>query len=88
MQWNIYNEASEVKSCSNSKKYNDSSTYVETCCARTYKNILKCLDTGNNGWKGGYLTINGEVYCNNSAWFTNAGETTYQLDLKGRRIIS
>ena len=88
MRWTIYNSTSEEESCSNTKKYNDNSTYIETCCARSFKNTLRCIDGGNNGWEGGYLTINGKMYCTNSEWSKNAVENTNHLDLEGTMLMA
>ena len=37
--------------------------YVEICCIAPGIHTLTCEDTGKLGWRGGYVKIQGHIYC-------------------------
>ena len=39
--------------------------YTEECCLNVGVHTLKCKDSGNDGWLGGFLEIQGKQYCKN-----------------------
>ena len=50
--------------CSSARIYNDFTDYIERCCVAPGKHSLTCLNTENpEGWKGGYLEIQGRRHC-------------------------
>ena len=58
-----------VGSCMSSQLYSDDKVFTQECCLGgrellfdgNYKII--CMDSGGDGWHGGYLEINGQQYC-------------------------
>jgi len=43
--------------------YGDYSDYSQTCCLQPGPNTLTCTDSFGDGWNGGFITINGDKYC-------------------------
>ena len=53
-------------SCSKSRRWDQTwETYVDTCCLDAGSYQLSCDASGNNGWDGGFIEIQGKRYCEN-----------------------
>ena len=49
--------------------YLDNKISRQRCCNEESKILLKCKDKTGQGWQGGDVQINGNLYCgNNTAW--------------------
>ena len=67
ISWSLYNQETSTSVCSSKPPgtYGWYSTIIEQCTlfeGIQYK--LHCKDTYGDGWHGGYITIQGERYCN------------------------
>lgn len=69
----------EFGSCKSQQKYEDDKLYEERCCMKKGTYTLKCMDAPyDDGWHGGYITIDGENYCDD---FTSGNEKTAQVTI-------
>ena len=80
--------ASEISwsfgSCiSNVTEYKDNKMYSQTCCFSTsrsnWRYELQCKDSGEDGWDGAFITINGRKYCED---FTDWNEKIALVEAK------
>ena len=49
--------------CRSSQVYQDNEVYAEECCQEAGLYDLVCMDAYEDGWKGGYIEIEGTQYC-------------------------
>ena len=49
--------------CASVKTYGSYTHYPETCCLQSGQQTLECKDSGGDGWKKGYIEIQGKRYC-------------------------
>ena len=73
--------------CGNSRYTTNTKTMQKCCGLTSSENTLKCADSRNNGWKQGYLSIQGKQYCNESSWFDNPSEIIYTVEFAGTYIL-
>ena len=45
--------------------------YVEICCIVPGKHTLTCRDTGKLGWRGGFVKIQGHIYCHDFVGYSS-----------------
>ena len=50
-------------SCSSNKQYEDYQDYTQECCLPLGSYTLKCKDSYNDGWHGGFVEVDGVKYC-------------------------
>ena len=50
-------------SCLSSTTYESNRVYNQVCCMPNGNYELTCKDSYGDGWHGGYLTIDGNRYC-------------------------
>ena len=43
--------------------YQDNDRYIEQCCLHPGYHVLICEDTFGDGWHGGFIHLNDEIYC-------------------------
>ena len=53
--------------CASTMEYDDYDTGEGQCCLPPGEYTLECKDSYGDGWHGGYITINGNKYCENFA---------------------
>ena len=46
------------------KKHNSEGQYIKRCCLAAGDHTLICRDSGGDGWNGGFMEIQGHIYCN------------------------
>ena len=51
--------------CSNNQVYSHFKEYNEECCLDAGVHTLKCKDSYGDGWVGGFINIQGKIYCDN-----------------------
>ena len=50
-------------SCSSDTVHENYKTHKEECCLPSGQYTLECKDSAGDGWKGGYIMIDGKTYC-------------------------
>ena len=71
--------------CKSTRTYYRDSSYKESCCIVGGMHQLACEDTAGNGWNGGFLEIEGTVYCKD---FRIGHQQTYDIDISGNFTIA
>ena len=67
--------------CSNHDFYGDNQEYSSRCCLSHGNHNLECKDAWNDGWNGGYITVDGVKFCENF----NTGSVTIDIMILGRK---
>ena len=67
-------------SCTSEGGYDDDNEYVEQCCLSPGSYNLKCKDSAGDGWQGGYIEVDGAIYCGS---FTSGSEDTIEMKIQG-----
>ena len=49
--------------CSSTTVHENHKTHKEECCLPSGQYSLECKDSAGDGWKGGYIKIDGKTYC-------------------------
>ena len=62
--------------CSSNQGYADNMEHTEECCLNAGEYTLKCKNAFDDGWNGGFLTIQGTNYCEN---FNTGSEEVAQV---------
>ena len=71
--------------CKSTRAYYRYSSYTESCCIVGGMHQLACVDAAGNGWNGGFLEIEGTVYCKD---FRIGHQQTYDIDISGNFTIA
>ena len=58
--------------------YQNDQVYTEECCLDAGKHTLTCDDTGKDGWRGGFIVIQGKKYCED---FTKGHQQDHDVDI-------
>ena len=66
--------------CLSHEKYFDNEQYDQTCKLVPGVYNLTCKDSGDDGWSGSFLEIQGTHYCQH---FLTGAEATYQVTITG-----
>ena len=66
--------------CNSNQTYENNQNYSKSCCLDRGKYNLRCLDSGADGWNGGFITIQGKRYCQD---FDN-DEFSMDIDIMGK----
>ena len=66
-----------IGSCASTKQYADSQIYEEDCTLAPGSYNLVCKCSYGDGWHGGFIEIDGVVYCKN---FMSAPSMTVNVD--------
>ena len=49
--------------CSSNQMFDSHMTQTTSCCLTVGNYTLKCMDSGGDGWSGGFITVQGKKYC-------------------------
>ena len=49
--------------CSSSQKYESYKEYTAVCCLNPAAYDLICKNSAGDGWEGGFIEIQGKIYC-------------------------
>ena len=52
-----------IGTCSSTTAHENHKTHKEECCLPSGQYTLECKDSVGDGWKGGYIMIDGKTYC-------------------------
>ena len=55
-------------------------TYKEKCCVVAGQYQLTCDDSAGNGWNGGFIRVDGKMYCKD---FTTGYQQSHKIDIIG-----
>lgn len=67
-------------SCQSDVTYGNYAEYTEQCCLTTGSHTLRCKDSKRNGWHGGYIAVDGQMYCDS---FRRGSVQTSQITVVG-----
>ena len=55
----------QMSKCASEQKYGNNQEYKEKCCLAPGTYTLNCKCSYGDGWHGGFIEIDGVVYCKN-----------------------
>ena len=51
--------------CASNRSYGNNQLYDQKCCMSNGEYVLTCKDSYKDGWHGGFIEIEGNIYCEN-----------------------
>ena len=69
--------------CSSNQMFESHMTQTTSCCLTAGNYTLKCMDSGGDGWSGGFITVQGKKYCEH---FDTGNEVSEEVFVNGMQI--
>lgn len=82
IDWTIGCKDSACRECTSNLDFGNNQEYTQECCLPEDEEefIINCKDTYGDGWHGGYLEINENLYCDD---FLSGTEQQEQMPNEG-----
>ena len=71
--------------CKGNQTYSNYVTNTKSCCLVPGHHELTCDDSVGDGWDGGFMTIEGKVYCKD---FRTGHQQRHKIDILGNCLVS
>ena len=49
--------------CGGKRSYSNNNQYIDQCCLSPGTHNLICKDSYGDGWHGGFIEVDGKIYC-------------------------